>query len=328
MVKRLREDPSGGAGTWVRGTSTLPKVFDQPNGSKLELLWKDKQPVGPRKHPSLFSESIGVLMATSRRFNWTKNWELQDVSHKQWLWDNIKDSWELDETRKEPTLGPISSDEFRNKKSKWKRKFYTPYTTYEERVSHRPHQLSQQEWVQTLWSFGILGATRARSTPFPRRSFVRTHTSSKTHDALDDQSRDYIEKMNHLASRDEHGAQLPLTNEIYMEVMPPERHGRVRLRGRGVTPTSYFGSRLSSDNRVNDLENQVVEMKIVAEEKEEERQREIEEMRRQAQDKDEQRQREMDEMKRQFDARDADMEARLMQKLLEMTTTRSRLSSN
>ncbi|KAF9597411.1 hypothetical protein IFM89_018606 [Coptis chinensis] len=66
MVKRLREDPSGGAGTWVRGTSTLPKVFDQPNGSKLELLWKDKQPVGPRNIQACSLESIGVLMATSR----------------------------------------------------------------------------------------------------------------------------------------------------------------------------------------------------------------------------------------------------------------------
>ncbi|KAF9615239.1 hypothetical protein IFM89_022501 [Coptis chinensis] len=42
MVKRFREDPNGNesAGKWVRGTSTLPKVFDQPNGSKLELVWK------------------------------------------------------------------------------------------------------------------------------------------------------------------------------------------------------------------------------------------------------------------------------------------------
>ncbi|KAF9604757.1 hypothetical protein IFM89_010259 [Coptis chinensis] len=61
--------------------------------------------------------------------------------------------------------------------------------------------------------------------------------------------------MKDLAGIDEHGTQLPLSDEIYREVMPPERHGRVRLKGRGVTPTSYFGSRLSSDNRVNDLES-------------------------------------------------------------------------
>ncbi|KAF9597200.1 hypothetical protein IFM89_016341 [Coptis chinensis] len=249
--KTTQKRSSGGAGTWVRGTSTLPK-------------------------------------------------ELQDVGHKQWLWDNIKDSWELDETRKEPTLGPISLDEFRNKKSKWKRKFYTPYTTYEERAISERNKANRAKQI---------AKHAAGRISFP-------------------QFEEIMEKMNHLAGRDEHGTQLPLTNEIYREVMPPERHGRVRLRGRGVTPTNYFGSRLSSDNRVNDLENQVVEMKRVAEEKEEERQREIEEMRRQAQDKDEQRQHEMDEMKRQFNARDADMDARLMQKLLEMTTTRSRLSSN
>ncbi|KAF9625471.1 hypothetical protein IFM89_023232 [Coptis chinensis] len=90
-------------------------------------------------------ESLGVLMATSHRFDWTKNWKLQDVGDKEWLWDNIKDKWELDETRKEPTLALISGDEFRNKKSKWKRNFYTRYATYEERISHRPEQLSQQE---------------------------------------------------------------------------------------------------------------------------------------------------------------------------------------
>ncbi|KAF9610570.1 hypothetical protein IFM89_023270 [Coptis chinensis] len=114
--------------------------------------------------------------------------------------------------------------------------------------------------------------------------FVRTHTSSQTHDTLDDQSREYINtkhKMKDLAGIDEHGTQLPLSDEIYREVMPPERHGCVRLKGRGVTPTSYFGSRLSSDNRVNDLESQLAEMQRVAQEKEEERRLEIEEIKRQ-----------------------------------------------
>ncbi|KAF9625385.1 hypothetical protein IFM89_022190 [Coptis chinensis] len=321
MVKRFQEDPNGDesalglctTGKWVRGTSTLPKVFDQPNGSKLEFVWKGRQLVGPRKHPSLFSESLGVLMATSRRFDWTKNWELQDVGDKEWLWDNIKDKWELDETRKEPTLALIFGDEFRNKRSKWKRNFYTRYATYEERISHRPEQQSQQEWVQLMefWDtpehqaiskrnranrakqivkhaagrisfpqFEEIMSQEAGAPPSLRDLFVRTHTSSQTHDALDDQSREYIHKMKDLAGIDEHGTQLPLSDEIYREVMPPERYGRVRLKGRGVTPTSYFGSRLSSDNRVNDLESQLAEMQRVAQEKEEERRLEIEEIKR------------------------------------------------
>ncbi|KAF9598268.1 hypothetical protein IFM89_026099 [Coptis chinensis] len=235
----------------LRGTSTLPKVFDQPNGSKLELVWKGRQPVGPQKHPSLFSKSLGVLMVTSRRFDWTKNWELQDVGDKEWLWDNIKDKWELDETWKEPTLGLIFGDEFKNKKSKWKMNFYSRYATYEERISHRPEQLSQREWVQLVefWDTPEHQSQEVVAPHFLGDLFVRTHTSSQTHDVVGDQSREYtacnsliLDKMKDLAGIDEHGTQLPLSDEIYREVMPPEWHGRVRLNGRGVTPTNYFGS--------------------------------------------------------------------------------------
>ncbi|KAF9597951.1 hypothetical protein IFM89_023352 [Coptis chinensis] len=287
----------------LRGTSTLPKVFDQPNGSKLELVWKGRQPVGPKKHPSLFSESLGVLMVTSRRFDWTKNWELQDVGDKEWLWDNIKDKWELDETWKEPTLGLIFGDEFKNKKSKWKMNFYSRYATYESIISHRRAT--------------IMAANRAKQITKHAAGRISFHQFGKITD-----------KMKDLAGIDEHGTQLPLSDEIYREVMPPEWHGRVRLNGRGVTPTNYFGSLLSLDNRVNDLESQLAEMQRVVQEKEEERRLEIEEIKRQAQEKDEQRRHEIDEMKRQLDARDADMEARLMQKVVKFAKMVSHISGS
>ncbi|KAF9587909.1 hypothetical protein IFM89_006163 [Coptis chinensis] len=114
--------------------------------------------------------------------------------------------------------------------------------------------------------------------------FVLSHTSRKTNDALDGQSREYIEKMKELAGRDENGNQQPLSDEIYRQVMPRERHGRVRLMGRGVTPTSYFGSQASShgttSDRVAKLENEMAEMRRVAQEKEEERQHELDEIKR------------------------------------------------
>ncbi|KAF9605219.1 hypothetical protein IFM89_014332 [Coptis chinensis] len=49
--------------------------------------------------------------------------------------------------------------------------------------------------------------------------FVLSHTSRKTNDALDGQSREYIEKMKELAGRDENGNQQPLSDEIYRQVM-------------------------------------------------------------------------------------------------------------
>ncbi|KAF9610165.1 hypothetical protein IFM89_020602 [Coptis chinensis] len=145
-------------------------------------------------------------MATSSRFDWKKNWELQDVGDKEWLWDNMKDK-------------------------------------------------SGLEWVQLVefWDTPEHQSKEAGTPPSLGDLFMRTHTSSQTHNTLDDQSREYI------------------VYEIYREVMPLERHGRVRLKGQGVTPTSYFGSRLSSDNHVNDLGSQLAEMQRVAQEKEEER---------------------------------------------------------
>ncbi|KAF9598269.1 hypothetical protein IFM89_026100 [Coptis chinensis] len=69
-------------------------------------------------------------------------------------------------------------------------------------------------------------------------------------------------------------------------------------------------------------------MQRVVQEKEEERRLEIEEIKRQAQEKDEQRRHEIDEMKRQLDARDADMEARLMQKVVKFAKMVSHISGS
>ncbi|KAF9587912.1 hypothetical protein IFM89_006166 [Coptis chinensis] len=66
-------DLVGTGGKWVRGTSTLPKVFNNPSSSKLKLTWNgNNQPDRPDTHPSLFAESMGVLMTSSHRFDWTK----------------------------------------------------------------------------------------------------------------------------------------------------------------------------------------------------------------------------------------------------------------
>ncbi|KAF9608674.1 hypothetical protein IFM89_010458 [Coptis chinensis] len=88
--------------------------------------------------------------------------------------------------------------------------------------------------------------------------------------------------------------------------MPRERHGRVSLIGRGVTPTSYFGSQASShgtiSDRVAESENEMAEMQRVAQEKDEERQRKL------------------DEIKRGFDTQCEAMEARFMETLMQRTS--------
>ncbi|KAL5717096.1 hypothetical protein ACHQM5_010168 [Ranunculus cassubicifolius] len=150
MVRRLREEWDEQTNSivrkWVRGPPTLPKVFNQPRGSRLQLIWDDdNNPVGPDKHPNLFSESIGVLMAKARLYDWRKRWEEQkDQEH---LWTKLKKVWDLDEERKEVTLGRIANKEFKNKKCKLKKNHYARHSTYEQRVIDKPQQLTAQEWA-------------------------------------------------------------------------------------------------------------------------------------------------------------------------------------
>ncbi|KAF9624892.1 hypothetical protein IFM89_015446 [Coptis chinensis] len=214
----------------------------------------------------------------------------------------------------------------------------------EERLSHRPPQLSPEEWVQLVefWDtpehqavskrnrancakqivkhtagrisfpqFAEIMSEKAGAPPSLGDLSMRSHISLKMHDALDDQLRDYIVCMSLILGSD-------ASRVAWMcEVEGTRCNTNLLL----WLPVIFGQSR-------ERLGNQVAEMQRVVQEKEEERQHDIEEIRRQAQEKDEQRQREIDEMKRQFDARDADIDARLMQKLFEMITTCSLPFSN
>lgn len=84
------------------------------------------------------------------------------------------------------------------------------------------------------------------------------------------------------ARSDEEGNPQPITDDIYWQVMPPERHGRVRGMGPGVTPSNFFGPQASSSRgiasrRVEELEKELADMKRQAQEKEEEMERRLHE---------------------------------------------------
>ncbi|KAF9590940.1 hypothetical protein IFM89_000485, partial [Coptis chinensis] len=197
------------AGKWVKGTSTLPKVFDQPNGSKLEL-----------------------------------------------------DKWELDETGRSPLWLDFEGTNSETKRVNGKGTFIPAMPHMKNIISHRRSNYRNGSGFN-LWSFGILRsikqflnvrANRAKQiakhllwkNKFSRFEEIMSrgnlehppslgdlfcedsHKFTKRDGALDDQSREYIGSD---ASR---------------------RHGRVRLKGRGVTPTKATLAPTILDNRVND----------------------------------------------------------------------------
>ncbi|KAF5184394.1 hypothetical protein FRX31_026019 [Thalictrum thalictroides] len=116
--------------------------------------------------------------------------------------------------------------------------------------------------------------------------------------------------MTELTGRDEHGAENSITDDIYYQVMPPDRHRRVRQQGRGVTPSSsnHNGAAL----RIEQLENELAEMRRQTQEKEEQRKQEFDQLTRSFEVQ-------IEKMQRNFDEQSKTMEERILQTLIQRT---------
>ncbi|KAL6315236.1 hypothetical protein AAG906_037468 [Vitis piasezkii] len=130
-----------------------------------------------------------------------------------------------------------------------------PSIVDEERLCHRPPHLSNDDW---RWLIHFWGTPRP-SEPNRIEMFALTHTR-KDGMPVDDHSKEIMDQFQQLLSQPEgtssstsasSGASTSVSStsvastyvdEIYTQVMGPERHGRVRGYGFGPTPTSIFGS--------------------------------------------------------------------------------------
>ncbi|KAF9623168.1 hypothetical protein IFM89_037749 [Coptis chinensis] len=66
--------------------------------------------------------------------------------------------------------------------------------------------------------------------------------------------------MKDLAGIDEHGTQLPLSDEIYREVMMPRAAWTCEVEGTRCNPNRLLWLSTILDNRVNDTESRLAEM--------------------------------------------------------------------
>ncbi|RVW18581.1 hypothetical protein CK203_107953 [Vitis vinifera] len=165
-----------------------------------------------------------------------------------------------------------------------------PSIVDEERLCHRPPHLSDDDWRWLIHFWGTLEAKAQKkedqSEPNRIEMFALTHTR-KDGTPVDDHSKEIMDQFQQLLSQPEgtssstsasSGASTSVSStsvastyvdEIYTQVMGPERHGRVRGHGFGPTPTSIFGStsrRRSGVILSTQLEN-AQEMLIAAEQK-------------------------------------------------------------
>eukprot|EP00261_Vitis_vinifera_P040345 XP_019081588.1 PREDICTED: uncharacterized protein LOC109124219 [Vitis vinifera] len=125
-----------------------------------------------------------------------------------------------------------------------KAKYYNPYNTNEERLCHRPPHLSDDDWSWLIHFWGTPEAKAPkkedRSKPNRIEMFALTHTR-KDGTPVDDHSKEIMDQFQQLLSQPKgissststsSGASTSVAftyvDEIYTQVMGPERHGCVR----------------------------------------------------------------------------------------------------
>ncbi|KAJ9693780.1 hypothetical protein PVL29_009643 [Vitis rotundifolia] len=209
-------------------------------------------------------ERLSSYMGTLVRSQHNVPIQVQDWNHvsedvKEKIWALVlvyAKKYELEETCKNYIL-QCSGNLFRNYRNKMKAKYCNPYNTNEERLCHRPPHLSDDDW---RWLIHFWGTLEAKHT-----------LGSKSYDQFQ-QLLSQLEGTSSFASassRASTSVASTYVDEIYTQVMGPERHGRVRGYGFCPTPTSVFGStsrRRSKAILSTQLEN-AQEMLITAEQK-------------------------------------------------------------
>ncbi|KAK1380787.1 hypothetical protein POM88_027531 [Heracleum sosnowskyi] len=102
------------------------------------------------------------------------------VPEKQLLWEYVKDKYIVPDDAK-PWVNKSMSDHFRSYKSRIKRDYYNTYPTDEERLSHRPGEVSLSDWKILLNYWGDEKVREiAKKNSEARQKITETHTTGST----------------------------------------------------------------------------------------------------------------------------------------------------
>ncbi|RWR75198.1 transposon protein, putative, CACTA, En/Spm sub-class, expressed [Cinnamomum micranthum f. kanehirae] len=259
----------------TRGSSRGIKLFNRRPDDKLIVQFNaEGQPIGDNARP--FATLCGIIVRTpgNAPLQVTK-WADVPEQSKEKMWKHIQDYAVVDDERKKWVLQSLGK-KYRDYRKDIKDKYYSPWNTDDERLQHRPPDVSSEDWAWLVqyWGSPEVQAvasknkanrssqklrhtggtksfarhrdeeTRSRtdgSIPTRADLFIRTH-SRKDGTPVDEKSTEIISKFKELSAAQEGGSSSSIGDDIYTQVMGAERHGRVRGYGLGPTPTSVFGS--------------------------------------------------------------------------------------
>nr|POE73878.1 hypothetical protein CFP56_42295 [Quercus suber]POE78236.1 hypothetical protein CFP56_77563 [Quercus suber] len=147
---------------------------------------------------------------------------------------------------------------YKNYRSSLKKKWFKPYEEDpEEALEILPPNMADDDWnyLVNLWSNKDWKREKTGEDPSQLQLFEITHTRSNGQ-AANETTQEVLMKFKRLTAEVAEGSLQMSGNEMFVEVFGPERHGRVRGYGDGISPTELWGS---SSSTIRDLQMQLKE---------------------------------------------------------------------
>ncbi|CAL5362586.1 unnamed protein product [Camellia sinensis] len=225
-------------------------------------------------HTSLASH-LGVLARDGSLAPLTfTTWHYVPKQNKDNIWREIKAHTDADESMKRTIMASFGK-KWRDWKSRVKTMGYKPFKNDAERLAHRPDRVHEDQWRALVYYWGTQSASksskknrkiRKKKTLHHRTgrkpfSVVRLEETKKNNGvpasrsqvwmaaymkdgtSNSDSVNEVMTQMNELAEHMEGSSTDPaaLQEQIFTQIMGPERPGRVRTFGLGPSPTDVFG---------------------------------------------------------------------------------------
>ncbi|KAH1046297.1 hypothetical protein J1N35_037081 [Gossypium stocksii] len=252
-----------------RGRTLLTDLYDLAPTKRVKVRKNNHgQPVGTEAQ--VLAGYLGILARNSNMLpiNY-ESWHHMPDSNKNQALDNIKERFilEVSDDYIKKTLGK----KWRDNKSTLKKQYFNKDISLEEKLCNVPPGMLRYQWEDTdRERIGTSSRQKqkfthtARSRSFaciaeaeevssgqkvgPLQLFNITHRK-KDGSPMTSEAGEIMERLKEkkaeyeaTASTDSSVNHEDIDNRIITEVLGPERYGRVRFQGSGVTPTRYFGS--------------------------------------------------------------------------------------
>ncbi|GMI65151.1 hypothetical protein HRI_000184400 [Hibiscus trionum] len=281
-VENIEIDGGNGRTRKSRGRTTLNELYNLPAGERVKVSRNDVgQPIGAEA--GVLGSYLGIVARNHAilPINY-ESWRQMPNGNKNQALELVKDKFSLEVS--DDYLKHVLGKKWRDSKSFLKKTYFKKDLTLQEKLQNIPPGIMRHQWEDAVrfWS-STKGEDRERVGVTSRQKQKYTHTAGSksfarlaneeqittgtsigriklfdiTHTKKDGspitpEAAEIMEKLRQKKTEYEATASTngsvnmeEIENQVIVDVLGPERYGRVRCQGSFVTPTKYFGANSS-----------------------------------------------------------------------------------